>query len=199
MTPAACAVSSVCALTNLKASLLRPPCQSGDALVHGAEVLWNCHCRQRRFPDQRNDPCRVCRDPAALLDLVEFGCKLADGFGTFRLGKQDAVGRGGNDRHEILAPHRGGHRIDPHPAAHEPVFEDILAMSREPFRCIASRQTLELDRNRILEIDNDHVGAAPDAIAEALLAVARDDQPGTIFHTRITRIVSGRRPAAREA
>jgi hypothetical protein len=112
---------------------------------------------------------------------------------AFRLGEHNAVGTAGHHGIEIVVGQAGG----------EPVDADVEARAlRCGARLLEKRRgdraglSLARRRNRVLEIEQQRIGAAAHALGEFLRAVAGDEEEGT--HASSVRVARSDRSNSRD-
>ncbi len=103
----------------------------------------------------------------------ELGVGMNHRSAAFGLGQQDGVWRGRHDGVEIGVGEAGRNRIDAHQQARAPLASDCRL---EEIRRARARLRLAIGRDRVLKIDDHHVGAAHERLVELGAAVGGNEQ-----------------------
>ncbi len=103
----------------------------------------------------------------------QLGVEMRHARAAFRLRKQNRVRRAGNDGVEIGVGHAGVEAVDAHQQARA-LFLRLRGL--EVFKRGGARVSLALGRDRILEIEDDGVGAARHRLVELGPAVGGNEE-----------------------
>ena len=132
--------------------------------------------RGRRFGRQREDLDAPSGQAVQRLARGELGVEMDDGLAAFGLRQHDRVRAAGNDRVEIGVGQAGVERVDAHEEARARRARRVVLQKGQRR---LPRARLALGRDRILEVEDQRVGAACRSLVELLRAVGRNEEEGT--------------------
>jgi len=125
----------------------------------------------RRLGRDHDETHRPARHPGAHLERVEPVADPQEVRGTVRLRHHDPVEPRRDDRREVVEREAGVERIDPHPEAPVARPARVEGVAHE-----AARGRLVLRRDRVLEVEDQRVGAGALRAGEFPLAVAGGEE-----------------------
>ena len=158
----------------LDRKIFRAPGQTLQPLARAAIGAGEEH-RLRGFGGDGDDVERAVGQAVDRLARGDLGVAMDDGRAAFGLGKHDAIGTARHDGVEVVVGQAGGQSVDAHVKAR--ALLRALASFRKRQRG-GARLGLVLRRDRILEVEQQRIGAAAHALVELLRTVAGNEEEG---------------------